>query len=162
MDCSLPGSSVHGILQARTVEWVAVSFPRGSSWPRDLHCRWILYWLSHQGSPLKWRTILKQLITSDTKPRFSCLQLRSQEFKTQVSVERKDTEIRKAGILGRRTCVQKQTEDSAQPWQFLYGKEESQWIIEAEVWFLHHSPLHADWLALFRCSLAPRICLQDY
>ena len=28
-DCSLPGSSVHGILQARTLEWVAISFSRG-------------------------------------------------------------------------------------------------------------------------------------
>ena len=30
MDCSPPGSSVHGILQARTLEWVAISFSRGS------------------------------------------------------------------------------------------------------------------------------------
>ena len=30
-----PGSSVHGILQARVLEWVAISFSRGSSWPRD-------------------------------------------------------------------------------------------------------------------------------
>ena len=35
MDCSLPGSSVHGILQAKILEWVAISFSRGSSWPRD-------------------------------------------------------------------------------------------------------------------------------
>ena len=35
MDCSLPGSSVHGILQARILEWVAISFSRGSSQPRD-------------------------------------------------------------------------------------------------------------------------------
>ena len=35
MDCSLPSSSVHGILQARVLEWGAISFPRGSSWPRD-------------------------------------------------------------------------------------------------------------------------------
>ena len=33
--CSPPGSSVHGILQERIVEWVAISFSRGSSWPRD-------------------------------------------------------------------------------------------------------------------------------
>ena len=33
MDCSLPGSSVHGVLQARMLEWVAISFSRGSSWP---------------------------------------------------------------------------------------------------------------------------------
>ena len=32
MDCSLPGSSVHGILQARILEWVAVSFPRYTSY----------------------------------------------------------------------------------------------------------------------------------
>ena len=35
MDCSLPGSSVHGISQTRVLEWVAISFLRGSSWPRD-------------------------------------------------------------------------------------------------------------------------------
>ena len=35
MDCSLPGSSLHGILQARILEWVAISFSRGSSWPRN-------------------------------------------------------------------------------------------------------------------------------
>ena len=35
MDCSPSGSSVHGILQARILEWVAISFSRGSSQPRD-------------------------------------------------------------------------------------------------------------------------------
>ena len=35
MDCSLPGFSIHGILQARILEWVTISFSRGSSWPRD-------------------------------------------------------------------------------------------------------------------------------
>ena len=35
MDCSLPGSSVRGIFQARVLEWVAISFSRGSSWPGD-------------------------------------------------------------------------------------------------------------------------------
>ena len=34
-DCSLPGSPVHGIFQTRVLEWVAISFSRGSSWPRD-------------------------------------------------------------------------------------------------------------------------------
>ena len=33
MDCTLPGSPVHGILQARILEWVAILFSRGSSWP---------------------------------------------------------------------------------------------------------------------------------
>jgi len=35
LDCSPPGSSVNGILQARILEWVAISFSRGSSQPRD-------------------------------------------------------------------------------------------------------------------------------
>ena len=53
MDCSPPGSSVHGVFQARILEWVAIPFSRGSSWPRDLlHFRQILYLLSYQGSPL--------------------------------------------------------------------------------------------------------------
>ena len=41
MDCSRPGSSAHGNLQARILEWVAISFSRGSSWPRDRT------WVSH-------------------------------------------------------------------------------------------------------------------
>ena len=36
IDCSLPGSSVHGIIQARILGWVAISFSRGSSWPRKI------------------------------------------------------------------------------------------------------------------------------
>ena len=48
MDCSPPGYSVHGILQARILEWVAISFSRGSFQPRDWTCvsctgRCILY-----------------------------------------------------------------------------------------------------------------------
>ena len=35
MDCSPPGSSIHRILQAAILEWVAISFSRGSSQPRD-------------------------------------------------------------------------------------------------------------------------------
>ena len=35
MDCSLPGFSVHGIFQATVLEWVAISFSKGSSRPRD-------------------------------------------------------------------------------------------------------------------------------
>ena len=49
-DCSLPGFSVHGILQTRILEWVAMPSFRGSSWPGDWttspeapHCRQILY-----------------------------------------------------------------------------------------------------------------------
>ena len=59
MDCPSPGSSVHGILQARILEWIAMPFSRGSSQPRDrisisyVSCigRQVLYHLSHQRSP---------------------------------------------------------------------------------------------------------------
>ena len=62
MDCSPPGSSVHGILQARILEWVAIPFSRGSSPPRDrshvscISCigRQVLYDLCHLGSPFTW------------------------------------------------------------------------------------------------------------
>ena len=51
MDCSPPGSSVHGILQARILEWVAIPFSRDLPDPGIclglLHCRQILYCLSH-------------------------------------------------------------------------------------------------------------------
>ena len=45
MDCSLPGSSIPGILQARTVEWVAISFPNAWKWKvkvRSLSHVWLL------------------------------------------------------------------------------------------------------------------------
>ena len=55
VDCSPPCSSVHGVFQARVLEWVAISFSRGSSWPRDQTqvsriVSKMLYCLSHQGS----------------------------------------------------------------------------------------------------------------
>ena len=50
MKCNPSVSSVHGILQAKLLEWVAIPFSRGSFQPRGpLHCRQILYHLSHYG-----------------------------------------------------------------------------------------------------------------
>jgi len=65
MHCIPPGSSVHGILQARILEWVAISSSRGSSQPRDWTCisyvccigRWILY------HPVSWKAPLDAYIT---------------------------------------------------------------------------------------------------
>jgi len=56
MDCSSPGSSIRGILQAGILEWVAMPSSRGPSQPRGQtrvfpHCRQILYHVNHQGSP---------------------------------------------------------------------------------------------------------------
>ena len=54
VDRSQPGSSVHGIFQARILEWVAVSFSRGSSWLRDLtsYLSAILRWTNNIRIPL--------------------------------------------------------------------------------------------------------------
>ena len=57
IDCSLPGSSVHGGLQGGRLGWVAMPFSRGPSWPKNrtlssyISClgKWVLY---HLGSPL--------------------------------------------------------------------------------------------------------------
>ena len=65
MDCSLPGSSVHWISQARILEWIAISFSRESSQPRDwtwVSCigKWILYhWATREacGYWLIWQGI---------------------------------------------------------------------------------------------------------
>ena len=59
MGCSLPGSSVHGISQARILEWVVISFsgdlPNPGIKPVILHYRRILYCL---GSPVKMKTAI--------------------------------------------------------------------------------------------------------
>ena len=68
-DCSLPGSSVHGILQARLLEWVAISFSRGSSLTQGsnphllwlLHCRRILYcWATSEAPKLSWADTIRE------------------------------------------------------------------------------------------------------
>ena len=70
MDYSPPGSSVHGIFQARILEWVAISFFRGIFPTQGLnlglpHCRQILYSLSHQGSD---RHTVNYWLTQDSSP----------------------------------------------------------------------------------------------
>ena len=65
MDCSPSGSSVHGISQARILEWVDISSSRGSSQPRDqTHISYISLWLLQQQQKnkderLKEKTVLR-------------------------------------------------------------------------------------------------------
>ena len=89
MDCSLPGSSVHGISQARILEWVAIFFSWGSSWPRDqthVFCidRRVLYSLSHQGSP-SWSVKIHYNVPQASLHHISHLQ-NTWETHTSVSV----------------------------------------------------------------------------
>ena len=67
MDCSPPGSSVHGIPQARIMEWIAISFSRGSSQPRNQRVsqvlcigRWILYRVLLKSNKIKYVKSLVQ------------------------------------------------------------------------------------------------------
>ena len=67
MDCSPPGSSVHGIFQARILEWVAISFSKGSSQPRNqiqVSCiagRFFLYlWATREAHNHTSKTLLKK------------------------------------------------------------------------------------------------------
>ena len=59
MDCSPPGSSVHGMLQTRIMEWVAMPSSRGSSWPGDwtrISCvSWVGRWVLYQCSAPAWK-----------------------------------------------------------------------------------------------------------
>ena len=77
VDHSPPGTSVHGILQARILEWVTIPSSRGSSQPRSNpclpHCRQILYNLRHQGSPwiLEWEACA--FFRESSWPRVSCI-----------------------------------------------------------------------------------------
>ena len=61
MDSSPPGSSVHGILQARILEWLAIPFSRGSSQLRDPTLKVDSLLLSHQGSPSNNLPIFKKV-----------------------------------------------------------------------------------------------------
>ena len=87
MDCSLLGSSVHGILQARILEGVAMPSSRESSRPRDqtgvsyVSCsgRWVLYHECHLGSPRVAQTLLEQVEASLSQP--------SQHWKNILRVE---------------------------------------------------------------------------
>ena len=67
-----PGSSVHGIFQARTVEWVAISYTRRSSWTRESNPSLLLWWIDslslyHLGSPLGQRVPCKNLKDEEGK-----------------------------------------------------------------------------------------------
>ena len=72
MDCSSPGSSIHGILQARILEWFAISFSRGSSRPRYqtwVSCipgRFFTIWTTREAPLLVLKSILYFLIRHNT------------------------------------------------------------------------------------------------
>ena len=74
MDCSLPGSSVHGILQAKILEWVVISFSRGSFQPRNrtqVSCtadRFFTLWATREAPPSAWVSLFPETHNIEIKP----------------------------------------------------------------------------------------------
>ena len=74
MDYSLPGSSVHGILQARILEWVVISFSRGSFQPRNrtqVSCtagRFFTLWATRETPPSPWVSLFPETHNIEIKP----------------------------------------------------------------------------------------------
>ena len=76
-DCNPPGSAVHGIPQAGILEYVVISFSRGSFWPMDrtqVFCTADRFFncLSHQGSPGLWILLFKSVVAAAAKSLQSC------------------------------------------------------------------------------------------
>ena len=84
MDCSLPGSSIHGIIQARELEWVAIAFSRGSSQPRDRT------WVSHivDRHFTFWATTEVKLQRMNTIERYLGSKIREVSFSLEKDKER--------------------------------------------------------------------------
>ena len=102
MDCSPPGSSVHGIFQARVLEWVATSFSRGSSWLRDR--TWVsciagrhFYRLSHQGN-----SVIKK---NEIMP-FAAIWVKLEMIISEVSQKKKDKYHMISLICGIKNVIQ--------------------------------------------------------
>ena len=96
MDYSPEGSSVHGILQARILEWVAMPSSRGSSWPRNWICisqsswigRWVLYHEYHVGStnvPISVTSSFPQLAAPNSPLFLPPLNIHSKEYDPLIS-----------------------------------------------------------------------------
>ena len=119
MDCNPPGSFVHGILQARILEWVAICSSRGPSWPRDQTCifcnsRQILHHLSHQGSPQSISAKSKLPSTSPTSISWCHWEHNRPSFSLSVSFAYTSNSIRRILISN---------EKSAHYLPVLWGKE---------------------------------------
>ena len=87
VDCSPSGSSVHGILQARILEWVAIPFSRGSSWPRDrIQVSWIAgrfftyIWPAGKPSPIFNHPLKIVRLVSSFKSIVVCINVREQNI----------------------------------------------------------------------------------
>ena len=104
MDCCLPDSSVHGILQVRILEWVAIPFSRGSSQPRDrtwVSCtagRFFTIWAT--GKPMPWSS---DMMLNQTRSLPSKVTMRAELKNKQKQFLRKNQEIKNYLVV--RNCI---------------------------------------------------------
>ena len=123
VDCSLPGSSVHGILQARSVcchSLLQGIFPTLGSNPGLLHCRQILYHLSHQGSPSS-TIVTSRTFTMNCHPHFldeaHFLGLRkARTFQTENSLKAEAMSPKSGLPIEMRPCLSLQTLSPSLAW----------------------------------------------
>ena len=116
MDCSPPVSSLRGISQARILEWVAISFSRGSSWYKNRICiiclsRLILY---------HWAILIVY------RSGFKISKFRKQKF----------TELTYNGILlsHKKQCIWVNANEVDKPWTYYAEKSLSQKVIMYDGW----------------------------
>ena len=100
VDCSPPSSSVHGSLQARILEWVAISFSRGSSRPRD----WtqVSHIAGRRFNLCATREALKYKNTASEKTSCRDTELQIQALTSKISKGGKEARLKEKGGGGRR------------------------------------------------------------
>ena len=99
VDCSPPSFSVHGILQARILEWVAISFSRASSQPRDR--TQVSHIAGRRFNLCTTREALKHKNTVSQKTSYRDIELRIQVLTSKISREEKKPGWKKKGGGGR-------------------------------------------------------------
>ena len=100
VDCSPPSSSVHGILQARILEWVAISFSRGSSRPRDQ--TQVSHIAGRRFNLCTTREALKYKNTASEKTSCRDTELQIQALTSKISKGGKEARLKEEGERGGR------------------------------------------------------------
>ena len=170
MDCSPPDSSVHGIFQARILEWVAI-FPTQGLNPGFLHCRQILYCLGQKvpsKSDLRWqKEAIHWLI--DTINKNDLIQLAPPTWKAKYKFARNGTLVKQKwsqGKLWDRIMGMNRRPSSAQSGGRSPHSEVEQplrWIraLESSIWTKTYPKIRWDWTSFQPGILQSHACFPN-
>ena len=160
--CDPMDYTVHRILQARILEWVAVPFSRGSYESRDrtqayLYCRCILYQLSHQGSPRILEWVAYPFSKGSSRPRnwtgVFCI---ASEFFYQLSYQGSPTDVANCISQGQtQQYVPSHTLLILQPWCFLQQVVYSSSFclnLNGSLWLPYQGLVQQNSLQLLKCA----------